>query len=111
MKYFLTAKEREETHNENFLQFEKGQYTNNTWKPDAFCMGVNVVVNYDFYNLFSYIIPKFDINANTLITKDTWDQIKERSHKNRHWEEAIDELNPWAEKCLKDYESFVIVGI
>lgn len=110
MKYFITEAERKQLHSTCFFEFQEGQknkkYNFVFWKENSMLLHMDLFDESELYK----IIPDLKYYAETIVSKENWDIIKnaEKSHLAK---EIIDELSDWVDENFKKYDYFVILGI
>lgn len=110
MKYFITEQERKTLHSTLFFEFQEGQenkdYKFTFRKENSMLLHADL---FDESRLYK-IIPDLKYYADTIVSKESWNIIK-NAEKSPLAQEIIDELSDWAEENFKKYDYFVIRGI
>ena len=111
MRYFLNEAQRKATEGTCYFEFQKGKFKNKFWLKDSLYLYADTFDSLMLYELFSNSIESFFYYAPTEVNKEQWEKLVAKSKENEQWEDVIEELCPWVEKCFSEHRCFTICGI
>ncbi len=107
--YFILEKERIGT---AFHEFQMGNKTGVYWDKASILLSDDIMQDSSISSLFERIIPNYDYYGPSIVTKETWELLKEAAVKESEIiRDIIREMTPWAERSIELYKCFTIIGI
>ena len=111
MKYFIHEKERRLSGGTCYFEFQKGRFKNKFWLENSVCMQTDLFDSLNLFKLFSDVIQPFNYYGPNEVSEDQWSAILHKAQENKQWAPVMEELRPWAEKCLATHRYFTICGV
>ncbi|MEY8383147.1 hypothetical protein AALG83_08290 [Christensenellaceae bacterium 44-20] len=111
MKYFITEAARGASGSTAYFEFQKGRYGGECWKKDSLCISAGRWDALSLTELLAQVFPAFDCYGVTIVCRGQWERVRRLARAVPEWEQAMGELDAWADACFEKQEAFSILGI
>ena len=112
MKYFIDAKEREESGSTCYLEWQKGYYHDECWLPDSINISGSLWDDALLTRFMRQVVKDFDYYDLNIVDRRQWVEIVRLSNEANHLcRSIIAEAIPWVEECFEEYDVFTICGL
>lgn len=105
------VKDNMENYSTNFIEFTKN-FRDGPWSPDSIYIYGGTFNSLGLNKLFHAVLPGFDFYYDTVVTKNDWNKLYERSQSlDQRTIDVLNELKIWVDECFLEYDEFTIRGV
>ena len=95
-----------------YHEFQPGQSNYDCWSQSSIFLDEDIMEDSKLEGFFNRIIPNYDYFGRSIVSKETWELLKNEVDKESEIiKEIIQDMTPWAEKSINTFGFFTIIGI